>query len=245
MREAIADLRENPPTEEQAEDATPLAEEFLERMGHYSASATTEELRSRWGRVLAAEVRRPGTFSGKVLRVVDELDAETAALFEQVCAHRVEGIIPTALVGELPYSDKTKLVLSGLIVEPGITGQLRYLTSIKDGNGQMLALVARGVGLVAIPLEAKIPNNASGHVITGKDRLGTPALLLTDAGGSVASILPDNQFSALTAYGEKLFKSLQTPWVRVYAADGDQFRLVSTLARQGARAPPQDQSSKG
>src|SRR5690606_4389133 len=78
MQTALEDLRNNPPDEASAQNEEPLSEEFLDRMEDYSARASTDDLRQRWGRVLASEIRKPGTFSGKVLRVVDELDSEAA-----------------------------------------------------------------------------------------------------------------------------------------------------------------------
>jgi hypothetical protein len=56
----------------------------MNRFERFAEDASTDELRQRWGRVLSAEIRKPGTFSPKVLRIVDEIDQSTAAIFERV-----------------------------------------------------------------------------------------------------------------------------------------------------------------
>jgi hypothetical protein len=96
--EAIEELRHNPVTEAEAEAGPPeLNPEFMDRFERYAEDASTEQLRQKWGRVLTAEIRKPGTFSRKALRVVEELDAETARLFEKLCQSRLDDVLPKSL----------------------------------------------------------------------------------------------------------------------------------------------------
>lgn len=83
---ALEDLREEPSHADNASDADVLSDAFINRWERYAEEATDDQLREKWGRVLASEIRKPGTFSAKVLRVVDELDAATALTFERLCA---------------------------------------------------------------------------------------------------------------------------------------------------------------
>jgi hypothetical protein len=60
---AIEDLGHNPPSSQQAEaGADEITPEIADRLEHYASGASTDEVRERWGRVLAAEIRQPGTF---------------------------------------------------------------------------------------------------------------------------------------------------------------------------------------
>lgn len=49
-------------------------------------NASSEEMRRRFGRVLAGEIRRPGSFSFRALKIMGELDNRTAILFAKLCA---------------------------------------------------------------------------------------------------------------------------------------------------------------
>ncbi|MCO6409435.1 DUF2806 domain-containing protein [Hoeflea alexandrii] len=193
-REALEHLRIDPPTEQESrEGSDELSEAFLDRLEFYARSASTDELRERWGRVLAAEIRKPGNFSAKVLRVVDELDAQTARIFEEICTHRLDDALPKVLVGELGFSVETSLTTAGLIIEPGF-GQLRQFGSTTDNNGKELWFCGFDEMAVAIPATVELPRALdldSSHAITrSEDHPAIPCYVLTDVGKAIASILP-------------------------------------------------------
>lgn len=55
-------------------------------MNHFSRlaeDASSEDVQRTWGRVLAGEVRKPGSFSLRTLRFISEMDQETADLFDR------------------------------------------------------------------------------------------------------------------------------------------------------------------
>jgi hypothetical protein len=115
VRHAIEDLRRDPTSSEEAGPGLdPL---FMNKIERHAEDATTEQLREKWGHVLAAEIRKPGTFSPKVLRVVDELDSEIALGFEQLCRSRLANMVPLCLTEELPVHTVAQFVEAGLLVE--------------------------------------------------------------------------------------------------------------------------------
>ncbi|WP_216635371.1 DUF2806 domain-containing protein, partial [Paracoccus aminovorans] len=59
VREAHADLIDG--NQDYEDVPGDIAAEFFDKFEQYSASASTDELRHRWGRVLASEIRKPGT----------------------------------------------------------------------------------------------------------------------------------------------------------------------------------------
>lgn len=232
LKEALEDLSTNPPDDASAANDSQLTEEFLGRLESYSAAASTDELRKRWGRVLAAEVRKPGTFSGKVLRVVDELDSVTALQFEEIAKHRIGRVLPKALVGKLAYNIRTNLVLAELLIEPGISGQVRYYMDAKDSVGLDLKMAGfPGVGAVAFSSSATVSTGSGDEdALTFDDsKPGIPCYLLTEVGEALASILADQQFSALSHYAHKAAESEQLEWVRLFVHRGDSFQLVSQI----------------
>lgn len=63
--------------------------DWLNYFGSYAEKARSEDLRVLWGRILAGEIRQRGSFSLMTLRVMAEIDPETAKMFEEETKHRV------------------------------------------------------------------------------------------------------------------------------------------------------------
>lgn len=64
--------------------------DWINIFSSYSNHASSERLRSLWGRILAGEIRQPGSFAPSTLRVISELDAEIARSFEDVVKNRID-----------------------------------------------------------------------------------------------------------------------------------------------------------
>ena len=63
------------------QDAT-LSADWLNYFGDFAEKASSEELQSLWGKILAGEIRKPGSFSRKTLRFIAELDQESAQIIQ-------------------------------------------------------------------------------------------------------------------------------------------------------------------
>ncbi|HLP69023.1 MAG TPA: DUF2806 domain-containing protein [Rhizobium sp.] len=190
---ALEDLRTTPPTaEEAASGPDELTDEFMDRFQGYAEEASTEELRERWGRVLASEIRKPGTFSRKVMRAVDELSSDVAVEFESLCLSRIrEGSIVREFAGEIPFDRRSKLVEAGLIVEPGLTGQVTLFGQGKYGTEDAFILPLKGW---AIAIEKSYsPPSASPLVCQHNDTIGLKVYALTGVGEALSTILPDHR----------------------------------------------------
>ncbi|WP_316165177.1 MULTISPECIES: DUF2806 domain-containing protein [unclassified Bradyrhizobium] len=209
---AIEDLRHTQMTEDEAESGPEkLDPQFLGRLERYAEDASTEELRERWGRVLSAEIRSPGTFSPKVLRIVDELDVEAAHLFEEVCKSRLANVLPRSLVGDLPFDHVTLLSSAGLMVEPGL-GQIRSFNSVTGSDGKSRWVLGLGEYALAFLADSNIDMKSLFLGAEAKNPLlfdenGVPAIpvyVLTNAGNAVAQILPNNRRIAFQELAKKL-----------------------------------------
>lgn len=203
--EHLSASNENPGGEEQGVPPGDLAPEFLDRFERYAAEASTDDLRSRWGRVLAREVQTPGTMSNKAMRIVDELDPRTARLFERVCEKaRVGNALIHCLVADLTLPELLSLDDAGLISHSngGIGRSFGYAR-----GDRALRVIRFGNWAVSLRTDAAIPegNFEEGYAIGRvNDEVSTSVIKLTDAGQAIASILPDQSEQVLRSFIETL-----------------------------------------
>lgn len=182
-----------------------LAPEFLDRFERYAAEASTEELRSRWGRVLAREVQTPGAMSNKAMRIVDELDPKTAQLFERVCGQaRVGSALIECLVHDLNLAELLSLDDAGLINYSG-GGIMRPFK--RSSEVPPLLSVRFAEWVVTLRTHTPIPEGILDEpyaIGAFGDDVSTSVIKLTDAGQAVASILPDYSEEILRRFIERL-----------------------------------------
>jgi uncharacterized protein DUF2806 len=231
LREALEDLRHDQTVELQAEG--PLDTEFLDRLEYYSESASSEQLRQKWGRVLSAEVKTPRTFSPKVMRVVDELDAETAFMFEGFCKSVFGAVAPRCLTGVLRFNDQQRLVAAGLLTDPAGFGHVSNFSEIRSHNGSDLWTYAFNNGRsVSIPKGTSLPKFAladfTGPVQMNNAVAAIPAYLLTEVGQTISSIFPLND--AHVRYVQMLREALPNVELIEYELQpGGQCRSIATI----------------
>ena len=72
-------------------DAADVDPDWLNYFGAYAEKASSEKVRDLWARVLAGEVRHPGSFSLTTLRLLAELDQQMASWFQEEAEFRIMG----------------------------------------------------------------------------------------------------------------------------------------------------------
>lgn len=96
----------NEPNQEQFADSTnqstnsseekSINDDWLNNLENEARSKSTEDMQRHFGRILAGEIRQPGSYSIKAVKLLGELDQDTAALFKKFCSAcvviRVSGI---------------------------------------------------------------------------------------------------------------------------------------------------------
>ncbi|MGV1913843.1 DUF2806 domain-containing protein [Agrobacterium vitis] len=196
VAEALEDLRTNPPSEQEAVTGpASVSDEFMDRFEYYAETATSDELRQRWGRVLSAEIRKPGTFGPKVLRATDELDAKTAAIFERMSASRMRvNALAKPLIGDLSFEDTAAVIGAGLIVDPGIVGHLSLFFDLKLNTGEDIWYFGGGSFGLGIKKSTQINYTENGSLANHNGTPAVQAYILTDVGHALCSILPANEF---------------------------------------------------
>lgn len=128
--EAAADLKETPP-----EGDVPVDEDFLAKFNSYAECATTEQMQKLFGRVLAGEIRKPGTFSMATLHTLSLIDQRVAKIAEKVSPWIVGDFIP----GEGDFGEGVKFSLISALEEAGLcyspASRSRKFTAV---NGQIV-----------------------------------------------------------------------------------------------------------
>lgn len=195
--EALENLRalpapdgEAPPADDQGPER--LDDDWLNQLSRYAEDASSENLQQLWGRVLAGEVQRPGSFSRHTLRFVAELDKHTADNCEYAVEHVVAGMILNTSNWHKGRALEVVLDLQQLGLLEGVGSQtlLKDFTINEQGN------CAIRVGSWAIVLYG--PPQAS---------LKVDALLVTRLGLEVFSLLsPKDEKLALRQLAQALSK---------------------------------------
>lgn len=232
VAQAIEQIKISPASSMENEGEDALSEDFMDRFEAYAEHASTEDLQERWGRVLASEVLMPGTFSRKVLRVVDEISPDVARDFESICSNLIDGCIPKMLSGEINYRVQTDLTTSDLLVDPGL-GQHRILPKVAlelEGvpGEEIWFFAGKEVGF-GISVSAKISGGSidSKFALTLKgEELRLPVYLLTDAGRAIASILPIDEKVVLNNLIQEVFKQIPEATIHMLSKDASSQRWV-------------------
>lgn len=68
------------------EDPNPVSEDFLNSFEAEAENIGTEQMQRLFGRILAGEINKPGTFSIRTVRLMAQLDNFAAALFVKFCS---------------------------------------------------------------------------------------------------------------------------------------------------------------
>jgi hypothetical protein len=87
MKEAYAAL---PPPDEGISDE-PVSEDFIHRLFEDCKNIGDAEMQSLWGRILAGEIVRPGSFHPKTLGIVKDLQKDDANLFTKLLGFGISG----------------------------------------------------------------------------------------------------------------------------------------------------------
>jgi hypothetical protein len=92
-------------------------DDWLNVFERYAEAASSQRFQDFWARVLAGQIRKPGTFSLRTLRFISELDADTAQLFEKWAPSVINGdVIQTPpQVSGTNFVDLLRLEEAGLI----------------------------------------------------------------------------------------------------------------------------------
>jgi Protein of unknown function (DUF2806) len=179
---AQSDADSPQPQTDQADEAE-IDDDWMNSFCRHAEDATSDWLRKRWGRIMAGEIRKPGSFSRSTLRAVSELDTEVALKFQATINECVDDmwIKPSSNIEGEPFERLSNLEEAGLV--SGADGNMRRFYS-PVANSQ--------VWVPAGPyfLNVKVRNPAL-------QRLSFNVVLLTKVGRQIASIMERDNLAAI------------------------------------------------
>jgi hypothetical protein len=195
-------------------DPTEIEEDWMGLFAGYSDRASSERLRKLWGRILAGEIRKPGSFALSTLRVISEMDAEIALIFQEVVSLRISAshlLKPKVIRNEI-LRKWTFLEEVGLI--QGVDGNLSYTYS---GNPrEFRTTFTNNYGLRI-------------HFTEKKKSAAVSVVAITRAGRQIAEILPWDEVAALRAVADRMIDQVGgLELCRVIERGPDTTRLIVT-----------------
>jgi hypothetical protein len=117
-------------------EAAPPEDDWMNAFMRFAEDASSEKLQDLFGRVLAGQIVRPGSFGLSTLRAISELDQEIASDFSIVWAKSVGEAIdysPEFQRGD-GFSRWKRLAEAGLMAESSITQYLPPFSPVLNGN---------------------------------------------------------------------------------------------------------------
>ena len=132
------------------DDSEPLSEkvddDWLYRWRDYTGDVSNADLQMLWGRVLAGEVKAPGTYSLRCLDFIRNLSQSEAKLIESMCSLVVDIFIWRPNSYALPLSMSELLNLEELGLVSGVAGSLslQYKHTEAPGAGWQKLLQSNG-----------------------------------------------------------------------------------------------------
>ena len=64
----------------------PIEDDWLNTFENEACQKSSEEMQERFARILAGEIKRPGTFSIRAIKLLGQIDSETALIFRTFCS---------------------------------------------------------------------------------------------------------------------------------------------------------------
>jgi hypothetical protein len=157
-RHAVEDLRNDP----SSDDVGPPSPDFMDRLEGLAESASSDEMRTLFGRILAGEIRKPGSYSLMTLHVLSVMDGELAGfvqLLKPLVSH--QRLFTVGEFSEGPYQIATQrlnelgLLRTDLVVSDNFPVENSYLVATYAEFGVWL----KGIGnsKFAFPIASLTP----------------------------------------------------------------------------------------
>ncbi|KPH09117.1 DUF2806 domain-containing protein [Rhizobium acidisoli] len=234
---ALQDLRNNPELSDQSDKAADtMNAEMVNRWGRYAGEATSEAVREKWGKVLASEIRAPGTFSHQTLRIIDEVDPDIGRIFEKLCQNRFTSWVPVVTAGVSAH-EVEEMQHAGLLLHQEFYASVAFSNTTRSsdesdwwiiGNEERSVAVSKAAPAPSAKLFASIDDM---RVENGNLRINV--FSLTRAGRAIATIIPQDRASAVKRLASALVPIFGSDNVVVLKRNDD-----NSLSEDNEWAPP-------
>jgi hypothetical protein len=68
------------------EDNKEISDDWLNEFENYAKLKSSDDIKIAFGKILSGEIKRPGSFSIRTIRIISQLDNEVAILFQKFCS---------------------------------------------------------------------------------------------------------------------------------------------------------------
>jgi len=126
-------------------DEVSVNADWMNKFSSFAQDVSSEDLQIIWGKLLAGEILRPGSFSLLTLRVISELDQSIASDFSLAWSKDVGGSVdysPEWRRGEW-FARWKRLSEAGLMAENNVA---QYVPSMRPGSGDVGLWAPAGAG---------------------------------------------------------------------------------------------------
>jgi len=82
------------PMDENGPEAAPISDDWLNVFENDAAPISSEQMQRAFGRILAGEIRRPGSFSIRTIKLIAQLDNQAADYFQLLCSLSISNRMP-------------------------------------------------------------------------------------------------------------------------------------------------------
>jgi hypothetical protein len=79
-------------------EAPPISEDWLNAFETEGAQISSEQMQRMFGKILAGEIRKPGSYSIKTIKLMAQVDNRAAALFSVLCSLSVSARVPNQIL---------------------------------------------------------------------------------------------------------------------------------------------------
>jgi hypothetical protein len=166
-------------------DPVTLDEDWMNLFSDYAARASSERLREQWGRILAGQIRKPGSFSFLTLRVVAEMTADLARSFQEVYRLSIENFLvsPADFSGQV-LEDYGNLEAIGLL-QAGLQRSIK----VQPNGFAFIAGEHFGLRMTVAP---------------GTEELFFSMVRITPAGMEIGTMLPRDEREGVVKIGASI-----------------------------------------
>ena len=141
MDAVVANAAEELLTKEKVSE-TPVDEDWSTRFRNIAKDVSSEEMQFIWGKVLACEVEKPGSFSLRTLETIRNLSKTEAATFQRIIPFIIQMNPECFFTSDKELMEKYGVVYADIMVldECGLVelSGVSYNPMIKKGDGRIL-----------------------------------------------------------------------------------------------------------
>jgi hypothetical protein len=207
----------NAEDQESTDDAAPLDSDWAASFTREAEGATSEELRDRLARVLAGEIRAPGTYPRGVLRSIAELDKTDIEAMNASMPYRIGNAIFHVATEEGERLTRLLRLADAGLVADATSGLARIFDFAPEGDRFVAATFGRIYGIVIF----KSTGGRSTRDFAPLNRAGQSVADLLDADG-------EQEKRALIALASTFEAEAQEITLgRIVYRSGDKVQLVT------------------